>query len=213
MTLDILKTPAHIFALIVSLILGDMGKDPELPHEVTMQEFKNLEADVDAIDDLDTANRRLNHDELLDKAISLGMFSRCLNYMAEPLRSNVLLGMKLGAQLNIPQLFQGENAPGSLKGLSMLSGNPQAYALKYLETLFDAAGASGNVDARGSISMTQPLCESYLLGYPILERAIEEAPTTGDICFRKAYDAVLLNRAQLLIDQGVQSQLFHNRSI
>ncbi|PWY86804.1 hypothetical protein BO70DRAFT_369855 [Aspergillus heteromorphus CBS 117.55] len=183
-TRSVLDHPDKILALIISLILGDQGKNPVLVDQVTSQEGLRGDEEV-------------NHDEILQKAIAEGGFSESLGLLPPPLKDDVILGVKLGAELNIPQLTQGENVPGSLKGLLMLSGHKQAFDLKYLEIMFDVAGAGGHIDARGATRMIEPVCQSLLLAHPILERV-----TAGQLSLRDAYDEVLRNRGCILSKKG-----------
>ncbi|PWY76098.1 hypothetical protein BO94DRAFT_605374 [Aspergillus sclerotioniger CBS 115572] len=191
MTLDILKTPDHTIALIVSLILGDMGKDNKLIADLMQAELGGTIEDWSAFRELAKKYKAMTHDK---------------SFIWRSPMAYVLAGMKLDADLNIPQLIQGESVALCLKSLFMLSGKPQAYALKYLETLFDVASASGHIDARGSISMTEPVCQSFLIAYPILQRIVEKGRSTGVDCLSDAYNAVLRHRSQILTDLGSEKR-------
>jgi hypothetical protein len=178
--LPALKKPDDVMALIVSLILGDLGKDPGLERKVS-----------------ERLGEEVNHDEVLDKAIEFGWISGPLGLLSDTGRNNVIKGVKLGAKLNIPQMTQGENVPGSLQGIFELQGDEQAYNLKYLESMFDVAGAGGHLDPRGAVRMIEPVCQSFLLAYPVLKQVM-----AGTLTVRDAYDEVLQYRARILVEQG-----------
>ncbi|RAL02211.1 uncharacterized protein BO80DRAFT_352628 [Aspergillus ibericus CBS 121593] len=181
---QILETPEHLLALIVSLVLGDVGKDPSLVMEVKEKEGKERDEEM-------------NHDTVLERAIELKLIGSSLQLLSPSLQDDVKRGVKLGAKLNIPQLTQGENVPGSLQGLRDLEGHSRAFNLKYLEIMFDVAGAGAHVDARGAIRMIEPVCQSFLLAYDILQRVIRK-----QITLQEAYNEVLKNRGGILTRQG-----------
>ncbi|KAI3017321.1 hypothetical protein CBS147347_10317 [Aspergillus niger] len=176
--------PDWLMALIVALLLGDVGKDHGLAKEVRAQ--------------LKTASdEEINHDTVLEKAIDLNIFDSLLDLLPTVRRDDVIRGVKLGAKLNIPQLAQGENVPGSLQCLQELQGQDTAFDLKYLEIMFDVAGAGAHVDACGPVRMIEPVCQSFLLTYKILQRVI-----SNTIDIQEAYDEVLQNRGRILSDKG-----------
>ncbi|OJJ69025.1 hypothetical protein ASPBRDRAFT_32761 [Aspergillus brasiliensis CBS 101740] len=178
------KEPDWLMALIAALVLGDVGKDHELAKEVQAQlKTPSVEA--------------MNHDTVLEKALELGLIGSPLESLPAPRRDDVIRGVRLGAKLNIPQLAQGENVPGSLQCLQELQGQENAFELKYLEIMFDVAGAGAHVDACGSVRMIEPVCQSFLLTYKILQRVISK-----EITIQEAYNEVLQNRGRILSDKG-----------
>ncbi|KAE8381528.1 hypothetical protein BDV26DRAFT_255346 [Aspergillus bertholletiae] len=189
---DILKTTDDILALVVSLVLGDVGKDPHLEEDIIQQ---------------GGLSKNLNHDEVLASAIALHMFDKPLGLLSGEKRGEVILGVKVGAKLNIPQLTQGENVPGSLQSILMLQDHEQAFNLKYLEIMLDVSGAGGHVDARGAIRMIEPVCQSFLSAYPVLKNIITEK-----LPVRDAYNMVLHNRGQLLAKQDFHALDTNNPS-
>ncbi|KAB8207906.1 hypothetical protein BDV34DRAFT_191348 [Aspergillus parasiticus] len=185
----ILETTDDILALVVSLVLGDVGKDPKLEDLVHKRDGK-----------------KPNHDLVLARAIDLGLFHKPLGLLSDDKRAEILLGVQVGAKLNIPQLTQGENVPGSLESILMLRGKSQAFKLKYLEIMLDVSGAGAHVDARGAIRMIEPVCQSFLSAYPVLMNVITEK-----LSVRDAYNTVLQNRGQLLAEQGFHELSANNR--
>ncbi|PYI08083.1 hypothetical protein BO78DRAFT_311692 [Aspergillus sclerotiicarbonarius CBS 121057] len=184
----ILETPEHLLALILSLVLGDVGKDPNLVRAVKGKEEEEGKKE---------RGEQINHDTILEKAIDLKLIGSSLDMLSAALQEDVKLGVRLGAKLNIPQLTQGENVPGSLQGLRDLEGHSRAFKLKYLEIMFDVAGAGAHVDARAAIRMIEPVCQSFLLAYDILQRVIGK-----QITLQEAYNEVLRNRGAILTRQG-----------
>ncbi|KAI3030918.1 hypothetical protein CBS147347_2238 [Aspergillus niger] len=177
------KKPDWLMALIVALVLGDVGKDHGLAKEV--------QARLQTVSDKD-----MNHDTILEKALELRIIDTPLDLLPAP-RRDVLRGVRLGAKLNIPQLAQGENVPGSLQCLQDLRGQESAFELKYLEIMFDVAGAGAHVDACGSVRMIEPVCQSFLLTYKILKRVVSKK-----ITIQEAYNQVLQNRGRILSEKG-----------
>ncbi|KAE8155648.1 hypothetical protein BDV40DRAFT_310830 [Aspergillus tamarii] len=178
MVRDSLKGADDILALIVLLVLSDMGKDPELKSEM-----KNC--------DLGNAN----HDHVLWRAIESGVFSELLGLLPQDKREDVGLGVEMGATVNIPQLIQGECVPGSLLGI--FQWPERAFKLKYLEVILDVGGAAGHVDARGALCMTQPVCQSFLDTFPLLHAVVD-----GTNSVNAAYNGVLLLRVEILAAAG-----------
>ncbi|PYH81281.1 hypothetical protein BO82DRAFT_311121 [Aspergillus uvarum CBS 121591] len=182
----ILTDAEQLMALIVALLVGDIGKDPQLAGDIAARRAS-----------VDTYTNTGNHDELLADAVALNLLDGPLELLSPARREDVILGIHVGATLNIPQLMQGENVPGSLQRILRFQGHPSAFLLKYMEIMFDVAGAAAHLDARGATSMTEPVCQSFLQAFPILERVI-----AGRTSLRDAYDEVLQNRGQILADQG-----------
>ncbi|GAQ40826.1 hypothetical protein AtubIFM55763_006888 [Aspergillus tubingensis] len=180
------KVPGWLMALIVALVIGDVGKDDKLAKEVRAQ-VKT------------PSDEEMNHDTVLERALEMNIIESPspLDLLPSPQRDDVIRGVRLGAKLNIPQLAQGENVPGSLQCLQDLRGQESAFDLKYLEIMFDVAGAGAHVDACGSVRMIEPVCQSFLLTYKILKRVISK-----EITIQEAYNEVLKNRGRILSDKG-----------
>ncbi|PYH49327.1 uncharacterized protein BP01DRAFT_310816 [Aspergillus saccharolyticus JOP 1030-1] len=176
---SVLDDPEQLLALIVALVVGDLGKDPQLAR------------------DMPASQGRCNHDELLAQAVDLGFLDGPLGLLGPPQREDVILGIQVGATLNLPQLLQGENVPASLQAIFRFQSHSSAFFLKYLEIMFDVAGSAAHLDARGAITMTEPVCQSYLQALPILQEVV-----AGRTSLRQAYDKILHRRGQILTEQG-----------
>ncbi|OGM39400.1 hypothetical protein ABOM_012136 [Aspergillus bombycis] len=179
MVRESLKGADDILAVIVLLVLSDMGKDPELKNEMKDRDLENA-----------------NHDHVLHRAVDSGLFSEPLRLLSQA-AGDVILGIQLGAVLNIPQLVQGESVPGSLLGI--FQWPERAFRLKCLEVIFDVSGASGHVGAEGAICMTQPVCQSLLDTLPLLKDVVDGASSV-----KAAYNGVLQHRAEILAAAGVR---------
>ncbi|KAJ5655846.1 hypothetical protein N7507_007796 [Penicillium longicatenatum] len=174
-----------LLAMIVALVIGDMGKDPHLVAEIAERRGTEGVAEYE------------NHDQLLADAVECGILDGPLGQLSVARRAEVILGVQIGATLNIPQLMQGENIPGSLQPVLKFRGRPEAFYLKYFETIFDVCGAGGHRDSCGAKRMIEPVCQSFLQAWPILKSIITE-----DTPLCEAYNQVLRNRGQLLVDHG-----------
>lgn len=180
-----LKDADLLLAMIVALVIGDMGKDPHLVAEIAARRGTQGVTDYE------------NHDRLLAEAVACGILDRALSPLSKDRREEVILGVQIGATLNIPQLMQGENVPGSLQPILKFRGRPEAFYLKYFETIFDVSGSGAHRDSRGANRMIEPVCQSFLQAWPILQGIITDSTS---LC--EAYDQVLLNRGQLVFEQG-----------
>ncbi|KAJ5701821.1 hypothetical protein N7488_009369 [Penicillium malachiteum] len=186
--LPLWEDPDYLLALIVALVVGDMGKDPHLAEEIAARQGTGDKHDHE------------NHDECLAEAVECGILDTPLSRLSDARREEVVLGINVGATLNIPQLTQGENVPGSLQPLLQFRGHHphgEAFNLKYQEIIFDVSGAGGHLDSRGATRMIEPVCQSFLQAWPILSDVI-----TNERSLREAYDAVLQNRGELIAEKG-----------
>ncbi|KAG8841615.1 hypothetical protein FRB91_004821 [Serendipita sp. 411] len=130
-----------------------------------------------------------------------------LERLEETQRKDVLLGLKLGSTLNIAQFAQAESVPGSLEGAKVMSGNRRAFNLKFLEVLFDVAGAAANIDARGAKAMIEPVYRNYKMVHPILLDVVENRGT-----LRQNYDKLLTAHGEKLQQQGFRPLSVDNPS-
>jgi hypothetical protein len=122
-----------------------------------------------------------------------------LRLLDEIERRDVILGLHVGATLNIAQLAQAENVPGSLASLLMMKGNKHAFDLKIMEQILDVAGAAGHVDPSGAKPMNEPVFQTFISTRNALIDVV-----TGDCSLRAAYDKVLLERESFLEREGLR---------
>ncbi|KAG8799872.1 hypothetical protein FRC16_004223 [Serendipita sp. 398] len=172
----------NILPLLVAIVINDLGKSPRLAEAVEKATGKPM---ADA-----------NHDEVVYIAAESDMI-HSLERLEETQRKDVLLGLKLGSTLNIAQFAQAESVPGSLEGAKVMAGNRRAFNLKFLEVLFDVAGAAANIDARGAKAMIEPVYRNYKMVHPILLDVVENRGT-----LRQNYDKLLAAHGEKLKQQG-----------
>ena len=170
-------------ALITAIMVNDLGKDPCLPNEVERAMSKSVQGQ--------------NHDLVLYQAVQAGMVLSIRN-LPQPQRDALVVGIKMGTRLNLGQLAQAENVPGSLDVMLELRNQRHAFELKFLELFFDVAGAAGHIDASCSKSMTEPVCQTFLAIHKVLTDILE-----GRSTLRQAYDELLAQRAARFIPQGI----------
>lgn len=176
------QTSMDVLSVILTLVVNDIGKDPEL------------------VNDYYEATGRLlsgsNHDLVLLEAAKANMIPS-LNFLDDAHRNNILLGMELGSELNAGQLAQAENVPVNLEGLLVMEGNERAFNLKYIEQILDVAGAAGHVFAEGSKTFIEPVFQGFKTVQEVSLAIIRKECT-----LRQGYDLVLSKRAALLHDDG-----------
>ena len=184
LAIETLPDTDHLLALLVAIVVGDLGKDPKLARDVRDCGSQSAEFD--------------NHDKVVYGAATSDILAP-LHLLLPALREDVIAGLKLGSKLNIPQLAQAENVPGSLKGVLQLQGQERAFEIKYLEVLLDVAGAGGHIDSRGAIRMTEPVYQAFTVGRAALLEII-----AGTSSLREGYDRVLQYRNRLLNGEGFE---------
>ena len=176
------QTSMDILAIILAMVVNDVGKDPALVgdyYEVT-----------------GTLLTASNHDTLLLEAARAGMLPS-LEYLDEQHRKDVLLGLELGSELNAGQLAQAENVPVNLEGLLIMENNERAFNFKFIEQILDVAGAVGHVYAEGSKNFIEPVFQAFKTVQEVSLNIIRKEST-----LREAYDQVLSKRADLLVKEG-----------
>ena len=169
-------------ALLVATVVNDQGKDPSLGKDVEKATGQSCEG--------------LNHDEIVRLAAEADLepIGSVLN--AE-FRDDILLGLEFGSKLNISQLAQAEDVPGSLESALIMEGHRRAFNIKFLEVVFDVAGAAGHVDSRCAGTLLEPVFATYLVARHALIEVIDSRVTS-----RQGYDLILVARADLLQERG-----------
>ncbi|KAJ9624386.1 hypothetical protein H2204_010839 [Knufia peltigerae] len=177
-----LKSEEDLFTLILSMIINDLGKDP------------NLEEDFYFVN-----NQRLpdqNHDAILLEAAKAGMVP-CLSYLSPERREDVMLGLELGSELNAGQLAQAESVPVNLEGLLTMRGHEHAFELKFMEQVLDVAGAAGHIDSSGAKNLIEPVFQAFKTVHEVSLEII-----AGKASLRQGYDKVLTKRGNMLSLKG-----------
>ncbi|KKY15532.1 hypothetical protein UCRPC4_g06335 [Phaeomoniella chlamydospora] len=175
-------------ALLVAVVVGDIGKDKNFEQSVLAKVQQR---------NLDALAHPLNHDEILYLAAQQGLIPSMKRLLRPEYQDIVLLGLRAGSLVNVSQLAQAENVPGSLRPIEVLKGRQQAFLLKYLEVILDVSGAGGHIDSRSALRMIEPVFQAYATCRYALEDII-----AGRKNLRQAYDQVLQQRGKLLDAKG-----------
>ena len=186
-----LRTPDDLFTLVTAMIINDLGKDPNLEKDYFERTGESVVG--------------MNHDMVLYEAAQVGMV-RSLDRLEESYRQDVLLGLKLGSELNAGQLAQAENVIGSLQNLLDMRGHERAFNLKYMEQLLDVAGAAGHSDPRCAKKMIEPVFQGFKTVHKVALDII-----SGNCDLRQGYDAVLDGRGEMLRQKGFRKLSVYDR--
>ena len=186
-----LKCPEDIYTMVVSIVINDLGKDPELATDYAQREGVDIS--------------KVNHDMILYHAVKAGMVP-ALELLTEENKQHILVGMKLGSDFNFGQLAQAENAPASLGGLTEMRGHDRAFEMRFMEQVLDLAGASGHEDWNCAKKMIEPIYQSYRNVYDVAHAIMDE-----EMSLREGYDIILVRKVELLRRSGYARQLdIHN---
>jgi hypothetical protein len=181
-----LNDPEDVLPLVISMIINDLGKDPSLAEEVAAH--------------FDRAGESLpeqNHDSLLFEAANIPGMIQCLDMLDDDQRTDLLLGLELGSELNAGQLAQAESVPINLEFLQHMQNREHAFELKFMEQILDVAGGLGHVNPNGAVNLIQPVFETFKTVHDVSIRIIKE-----NLPLREAYDHVLQKREKLLVNVG-----------
>lgn len=171
-----------LYALITSIIINDLGKDPQLAldhQQLTGEDVSDL-----------------NHDHILLKACRSGLVSSLERHSAKE-KDDLFLGIEIGAVFNFGQLGQAENAPAALTSLLRMEGRQRSFQLRFMEQLLDIAGAAGHMDWTCAKKLNQPIFESYRNVFHACYNVIN-----GTLDARQGYDHVLIRRAEYIHRRG-----------
>jgi hypothetical protein len=177
-----IKDDDDLFALVLSMVINDLGKDPNLEEDYYFQTRNRLPDQ--------------NHDSLLLEAAKVGMVA-ALDYLSPEKREEIMLGLELGSELNAGQLAQAESVPVNLEGLLNMRGHEHAFELKFMEQILDVAGAHGHLDARGAKNFIEPVFQAFKTVHEVSVDII-----AGKSNPRQGYDKVLTKRGHMLSIKG-----------
>ena len=177
-----LKSTEDTYALILSMVTNDLGKDPNLARDYA----KKVGIDIS----------KVNHDMILYQAVEQGMVP-ALQRLTNENREYLLLGIKLGSDFNFGQLAQAENAPASLSGLLDMRGHDRAFEMRFMEQILDLAGAAGHEDWTCAKKMIEPIFQSYKNVYDVAHGIIGR-----QMPLREGYDIILVRKLELLHKAG-----------
>ncbi|KAF3929048.1 hypothetical protein ABW20_dc0103527 [Dactylellina cionopaga] len=174
--------PTDLYALITSIVINDLGKDPQLARDYCTATGEDISA--------------LNHDMILLKAVEAN-FVGCMDRLTDHDKTNLVCGMELGSMLNFGQLAQAESTPACLAASQVMKGHEHAFRLHFMEQLLDLAGAAGHMDWTCGRKLTEPIFQAYRDVYDVTLGVILEKTT-----LREGYDIILVRRAELLRSLG-----------
>ncbi|KAH8803412.1 hypothetical protein F5884DRAFT_507195 [Xylogone sp. PMI_703] len=176
-----LPNPDDVYVLLVSMAVGDIGKNADLAAKVEKA----------------TGCAASNHDEVVFLAAKEGMWPP-LKKLSAKNQEDIILSLELGWKLNIGQLAQAENVPGSLNSIvklkDKLKDDKRAYNIKILNTLLDVAGAGGHEDARCCARMSEPVFQ----GRMVTIEALNDFVLGSVLSQRECYDRILEAKAKIL---------------
>lgn len=188
---DGLKCSDDLFALILSMVINDLGKDPTLEEDLFLY-TRRRPADQ-------------NHDALLLEAAKAGLIP-CLDYLTLDKRQEVMLGLELGSELNAGQLAQAEGVPVNLEGLLNMRGHEHAFELKFMEQILDVAGAAGHLDSSGAKNLIEPVFQAFKTVHEVSLDII-----AGKHTLRQGYDKILTKRGDMLSFKGFRKLSVSNQ--
>lgn len=181
-----LTSTEDIYTLMTSMVINDLGKDPNLATDYARQEGIDIS--------------KVNHDMILYYAVEAGMVP-ALDRLTKENKEFLLTGIKLGSDFNFGQLAQAENAPASLSGLSKMRGRDRAFELRFMEQVLDLSGAAGHEDWTCAKKMIEPIFQSYQNVYDAAHAII-----SGQMKLREGYDIILTRKLDLLHRAGYRRQ-------
>ena len=176
------RTNDDLLLLVVSMVINDVGKDPNLADDYYDQTKHQLQEG--------------NHDSLLHEAAQAGMIP-CLQMLNEEQKSDLLLGLELGSELNAGQLAQAESVPVNLEFLTTMKGREHAFEMKFLEQILDVAGALGHLDPFSAKNLMEPVFEAFQTVHEVSVKIIAR-----ELGYRAGYDEILKKRGRLLSGIG-----------
>lgn len=191
---DFFKSYEDIYALLVAVVVDDLGKDPRLAKD--MAEKSN---------DTTKNVKMVNHSDFLYQAAKMGMIP-ALKGVSESGRKTIIRSMQIEGQLSISQLVQAENVPVSLSILRNIQDDGSGFHMRAMVSLLDVAGAAAHSNARGCLVMTETIYQGYMTTIETLKKFIQgEIPSE-----RACYDQFLTDRAKSLHLKGYELLLTDN---
>ena len=190
---DFFRGYRDIYALLVAVVVDDLGKDPQLAREVAERRSHGHGHDS-------ARNAKMvNHSDFLYQAAKTGMIP-ALKSASEAGRKAIISSMEIEGQLSIAQLVQGENVPASLSILKHIQDDGSGFRMRAMVTILDVAGAAAHSNARGCLVMTENIFQGYMTTIETLQRFIQDEIPSERAC----YDQVLTDRAKSLHSKGCE---------
>ncbi|CAG8961972.1 hypothetical protein HYFRA_00013752 [Hymenoscyphus fraxineus] len=177
-----ITSDANLDYLVTSMIINDLGKDPQLAKDYEAKTGKDIAGS--------------NHDMILYKAAVSGLV-KCLDRLCNAEQEELVRSLKLGAEFNIGQLAQAENVPASLDGLLDIERYDRIFEFRFMEQILDLSGAAGHTDWTCAKKTNEPIFQAYQRVYEYVD----------DVIYRRlpvevAYNFILKHRAELVHGVG-----------
>ncbi|PLN80333.1 hypothetical protein BDW42DRAFT_115138 [Aspergillus taichungensis] len=184
------------YALLVALVIDDIGKDPALAQQV--EEAASAASPISPVyPEAPASPASSDHSGTVLQAAQAGLVSS-LEKMPRENRMAVLQNLVIGSRLNIAQVLQGETAPASLEVLQQISDSDQGFHIRATVTFLDVGGAAAHRNPHGCVVMTEPVFRSYMATIQRLDEFRRHLIATPRAC----YDQVLSFRATILHECG-----------
>ncbi|KAI8314941.1 hypothetical protein K4K61_003387 [Colletotrichum sp. SAR11_59] len=180
-----LECPEDLYALLVYIVINDLGKDPQLAIDYRSKTGEDISS--------------LNHDIILLRAVEAGLVPS-VDGLPRRHKDGIVCGMLLGAEFNPGQLAQAENAPACLSSLVRMRGREEEFRFHFMQQLLDISGAAGHEDWTCARKLIQPIAEAYRNVYEVAMGIISD-----DQGLREAYDVILVRRSEMLHQRGFRS--------
>ncbi|KAJ0278018.1 hypothetical protein CBS470a_009988 [Colletotrichum nupharicola] len=182
-----LECPEDLCALLVYIVINDLGKDPQLATDYLSKTGEDISS--------------LNHDIILLKAVKAGLgLVPSVDSLSQRHKNEIIRGIQLGAEFNPGQLAQAENAPACLSSLVRMRGREEEFRFHFMQQLLDISGAAGHEDCTSAKKLIQPIAEAYRNVYEVAMGIISD-----DQGLREAYDVILVRRSEMLHRNGFRS--------
>ncbi|KAJ0300309.1 hypothetical protein Brms1b_012879 [Colletotrichum noveboracense] len=180
-----LESSEDLYALLVYIVINDLGKDPQLASDYLCKTGEDIAA--------------MNHDIILLKAVEAGLVPS-VDRLPRWHKEEIICGIELGAEFNPGQLAQAENAPACLSSLLEMRGHGREFNFHFMQQLLDIFGAAGHEDWTCAKKFIQPIAEAYQNVYEVAVGIV-----SGDQGVREAYDVILSRRSEMLHRKGFSS--------
>ncbi|KAH9234128.1 hypothetical protein K456DRAFT_35646 [Colletotrichum gloeosporioides 23] len=180
-----LEDPEDLYALLVYIVINDLGKDPQLATDY----LSKIGEDISS----------LNHNIILLKAVEAGLIPS-LDGLSLRHKDEIVCGMVFGAEFNPGQLAQAENAPACLSSLLRMKGQEKEFQFHFMQQLLNISGAAGHEDWTCAKKLIQPIAEAYRNVYEVAMGIV-----SSDQGLREAYDVILARRSKMLHRKGFRS--------
>ncbi len=194
-TQAILPEVEDLRAMIIYMVINDLGKIPQFIEKVRTKRASKLALDTITLGeavrsltaytvkkdlglikqisdklDKDLGAESVDHDVALVEGLQTAPEeSPSFLNLAGKDRENLLTGLQ--ARFNVGQFIQGENVPASLAGLHDI--NQRGLECYLLHALYDIAGAAGQFVQNGSAVMTEPLYQGFKLAIESINELLQ----------------------------------------